>query len=40
MYTKYQRKEVTARGGTNIQTVAKKVQGCAAMQHFVAEMPP
>jgi hypothetical protein len=37
MYTKYQRKGAAARSETNMQSVAKKVQGYAAMQHFVAD---
>jgi hypothetical protein len=38
MYTKCQRKGAAALIGTNMQSVAKKVQGVAAMQHFVAEV--
>jgi hypothetical protein len=40
MYTKCQREEAAAPLGTNMQTVTKKVQEYAAVQHFVADMPP
>jgi hypothetical protein len=36
MYTKCQREEAAAYPGTNMQSVTKKVQEYAAMQHFVA----
>jgi hypothetical protein len=36
MYTKCQREGAAAYPGTNRQSVTKKVQEYAAMQHFVA----
>jgi hypothetical protein len=39
MYTKCQMEVMAAQVGINKQSVAKKVQGYAAMQHSVASLP-